>query len=271
MEAGSILTADVLDIIFDDRNKEYGAYDLRKHYQRRLIKSLIAMFLIVVLLLITYLLVAAIKPKADKAIDVKDYTLIKVDLPEKPITPPPPVTPPPPPPAVKTLAFTSPPQIVKEAAPEEMPPPVEDIDNVKIGTANVDGTEDKGIVGPPVEEAKGIVTAPKKQDDTPEIFTKVEIESAYPGGLSAWAAFLNRNLVFPQEAEDVGVQGTVMIQFVVDIEGNVSDVIAISGPEELRAAAVKVVKKSGKWTAAIQNGSKVKSYKRQPITFKLPE
>jgi periplasmic protein TonB len=97
----------------------------------------------------------------------------------------------------------------------------------------------------------------------------VEIESQYPGGLNAWAAYLNRNLSYPPDAVEKEVQGTVIIQFIVDILGNVSDVNAISGPEELRAAAVSVIKKSGKWTAAIQNGQKVKSYKKQPVVFRL--
>ncbi|MEP6725772.1 MAG: energy transducer TonB, partial [Bacteroidota bacterium] len=103
------------------------------------------------------------------------------------------------------------------------------------------------------------------------IFTKVEIESLYPGGAGAWIAFLNRSLKYPEDAADNGIQGTVYIQFIVDLQGNVSDVVAISGPEELRAAGVAVIKKSGKWSPAIQNGQQVKSYKKQPITFKLAE
>jgi protein TonB len=67
------------------------------------------------------------------------------------------------------------------------------------------------------------------------------------------------------------VQGTVMVQFIVDREGNVSDVEVVSGPETggLREEAIRVIQKSGKWTPAIQNGRKVKSYKRQPVVFKL--
>jgi protein TonB len=67
------------------------------------------------------------------------------------------------------------------------------------------------------------------------------------------------------------ILGTVVVQFIVDKEGNVSDVSAISGPSEggLRDEAVRVIKKSGKWTPAVQNGRQVKSYKKQPIVFKL--
>ena len=87
--------------------------------------------------------------------------------------------------------------------------------------------------------------------------------------MAAWSRFLNKYLRYPQEAQDQGVQGMVVVQFIVDREGNVSDVEAVSGPMELRAEAVRVIKKSGKWTPAIQNGNKVRSYKKQPIVFRL--
>jgi len=97
----------------------------------------------------------------------------------------------------------------------------------------------------------------------------VEIESDYPGGASAWQRYLNKNLRYPQEAIDGEIQGTVVVQFIVDKAGNVSDVDAISGPKELRDEAVRVIKKSGSWTPAVQNGRQVKSYKKQPIVFRL--
>ena len=68
------------------------------------------------------------------------------------------------------------------------------------------------------------------------------------------------------------IQGTVMVQFIVDKDGHISDVEAISGPEKggLKEEAVRVIKKSGQWTPAVQNGRYVKSYKRQPVTFQIP-
>jgi protein TonB len=270
MEAGNILSADVLDIIFDARNKDYGAYDLRKNYQRRLMKALIITLLLVALICITYVLLGSIKPGNGKLVLGPDVTLVAVEPPLKEkieVLPPPKL---PEPQKIKMLQFTKP-LITTEDIPDDVKLPEQtDLADAKIGTANLDGKADDGIQGPPVEEAKGVVETPKKQgDDAP--FTAVEIESQYPGGLPAWSAFLNRNLIYPQDAADNNIQGTVYIQFIVDIEGNVSNVTAISGPEELRAAAVVVIKKSGKWTAAIQNGMKVKSYKKQPVTFKLIE
>jgi protein TonB len=89
--------------------------------------------------------------------------------------------------------------------------------------------------------------------------------------MPAWLRFVSKNFHVPDEAINNNAAGTVIVQFVVDKEGNVSDVHAVEGPQELRAEAERVIKKSGKWTAAIQNGAKVNSYKRQPITVKFDE
>jgi TonB family protein len=105
--------------------------------------------------------------------------------------------------------------------------------------------------------------------DYDKIFTKVEIESEYPGGPGAWSRFLINNLHYPVPAVSDEIQGDVIVVFIVDKEGNISDIHPISGPPELRQEAVRVIKKSGKWTAAVENGRQVKSYKQQPIRFRL--
>lgn len=274
MEVNKILSADVLDIIFEGRNKEYGAYDLRKTYNKRLITSLLIVGALCLLLFIGYLASALLANNDNsKKVDVSDVKLEEIKQEEKKEEPPPPPPPKPPdPPKVEMAKFT-PPKIVKdeEVKEEEKPPEVEKLEDTKIGTMNQEGQKDEGIVAPPVEDGgKGVVEAPKKDDeDWDKTFTKVEIESEYPGGAAAWQRYLNRNLRYPQEAIDNEVQGAVVVQFIVDKEGNVSDVEAISGPNELRAEAVRVIKKSGKWTPAVQNGRQVKSYKKQPIVFRL--
>ena len=100
-------------------------------------------------------------------------------------------------------------------------------------------------------------------------FLKVEIESEFPGGQSGWIKFLNSHLIYPQKAIKKNVEGTVVIQFIVAKDGTLSDIQAISGPELLKAAALDVFKYSPRWKPAIQDGKKVKSYKKQPIVFKL--
>ena len=276
MEANKILSADLLDILFEGRNKEYGAYDLRKTYQQRLKRSLLIMFSFLLLVTGANFLLGFIKPAAGGIVEIKDLQLTKVESPPKQEIPPPVIQPPPkaaeP---IKMKMFTNP-LIVKEDPPEDEKPPVNsELDNVKIGTANTDGKEDDGtMVGPPGND-KGLLNEPKKAvvDDLP--FTKVEIESEYPGGPQKWMRYLEKQFgapgFYPEDAVEKGVQGSVMIMFVVDVDGTVSNVTAVSGPAELQPSAIKAIRSSGKWIPAVQNGRKVKSYKRQAITFKISD
>ena len=272
MEISTILTADILDILFDGRNKEYGAYDLRRTYKRRLTLSITVMLSVICLLFIGFAFAGKNK-KLPPEFEPKVIELASITPPVQPVEPPPPPPPPkmPEPPKVEILKFT-PPKIVpdNEVKKDEMPETEKMVDT-KIGNFNQDGVKDEGLVAPPIETGdKGIIVAPQKEEeDWNKTFTKVEIESEYPGGPRAWQRFLRDNLRFPDEAADAGVEGFVVVQFIVDVEGNVSDVVAVSGPQELRAEAIRVIKRSGKWTPAIQNNNKVKSYKKQPLGFKL--
>jgi periplasmic protein TonB len=100
-------------------------------------------------------------------------------------------------------------------------------------------------------------------------FRKVEVESEFPGGLNGWSEFLQQNLTYPRKAVRKEIQGTVVLQFIVCTDGTVCDIEAISGPEELREAAVAALKKTPNWIPAIQDGRNVKSYKKQPIVYRL--
>jgi periplasmic protein TonB len=272
MEANKILTADILDIVFEGRNKEYGAYELRKTYRRRLLIAIGSMFGLFLLLFIGYVVASNLGPSEDeKAVVVQEVQLEEIKQEEKEEPPPPPPPAPPPPPKVEVAKFT-PPVIVKdeEVKEDEKPPEVEKLEETKIDVFNQEGIKDEGIVAPPIDDGKGVVEAPKRDEtDYDQTFTKVEIESSYPGGAAAWQRYLIKTLRYPQEAQDNEVQGAIVVQFIVDKTGSVSDVEAISGPQELRDEAVRVIKKSGKWTPAVQNGRQVKSYKKQPIVFRL--
>lgn len=272
MEANKILNADVLDIIFDGRNKDYGAYNLRKTYDRRLITAFGSMIVFIGLLLVGYVVAGSIHYQETKIIEMGDTHLIDVPV-DKIMEPPPPTLPKPIPPKVEIIRYNTP-VIVKDQLVEvtDMPPVVESLENTTIGNINQKGVKDDNITAPPVtDEKRGILVAPKKEEDEPFIFVDVQIESQYIGGAGAWMRYLNKTFRYPEEAQASGTQGTVTVQFIVDKEGNVSDVEAISGPATggLREEAVRVIKKSGRWEPAIQNGRKVKSYKKQPIIFRL--
>jgi periplasmic protein TonB len=100
-------------------------------------------------------------------------------------------------------------------------------------------------------------------------FTKVEIESEFPGGTTAWLQFLQSHLVYPNKAVRKRIEGTVLLQFIVGKDGSISDVQALSGDPLLVEAALKAMAQSPRWTPAIQKGRAVKSYKKQPIVFRL--
>ncbi len=123
----------------------------------------------------------------------------------------------------------------------------------------------------PTTDYKSNDTIPRnKNADDNKIFEKVEVESSFPGGEPAWKKYIERNLAGINPAIKGAPNGTytVYVQFVVDKEGNISDVKALThygyGMEE---AAINLIKKGPRWVAAIQNGNKVKAYKKEPITF----
>jgi protein TonB len=275
MQPDQVLRSNILDIIFDGRNKEYGAYELRKHYNNRLLLSLGFTSVLTGSLFALVFLTNQGNTQQKQVMYVKDIQLETV-IEEKKAE----VLPPPPPPAaapqkVEVTKFT-PPRIVKdnEVKEDDKPPVQEKLDDTHIGTINQEGVKDEGVVAPPVTDAgKGVVEGPKprQEEDYEKTFVKVEIESEFPGGAAAWLRYLNRNFRYPDDGLNNQVEGTVMVQFIVDKDGNVSDVQAISGPSEggLRQEAMRVIRKSGVWIPAIQNGRKVKSYKQQPVIFKI--
>jgi len=276
MEANKIQDADILDIIFEGRNKDYGAYELRKTYNNRIVKSLVVMGSVVGLLVIGNV-VSGFGKKAPIVAPVGPEIIldnVKEDV-KPPVLPPPPVIKAPPPQVAMLRDVTT--RIVpNQDVPDAEKPPVNDDLNkdVKIGVKTVagaayDGTEAPAVTG---DGGRGLTEAPKKADDGSDdgIFRKVEVDASFPG---SWLGFLNRNMRYPEEAVSKEISGKVVVQFIVDKEGNVSDVVAVSGPEQggLREEAVRVIKKSGKWTPAIQNGRPVKAYKFQPVIFQLGE
>ena len=272
MEGNKILSADILDIIFEGRNKEYGAYDLRKTYNKRLKIALLSSAAFCGLLIGGYLLANNFAEKNARPLIAKDLTLDMLKPDETKIEPP--VTPPVKPPKVQPIEIKSftPPRIVNEDVKDtEKPPEMDELVDTKIGAINQDGIKDDGVIAPPVaDDGKNVVDVPKKDlEDYEKIWVSVQIESEYPGGFREWERYLRKNFKYPQDAIDNEIEGTVMVQFIVDKEGNVSNVEAVDGPEILRSEAIRVIKKSGKWNPAVQNGRQVKSYKRQAVVFKL--
>src|SRR5260221_51376 len=135
MEANKILTADVLDILFEGKNKEYGAYDLRKTYNDRLKTAVFITLGVGALLFLISFLLNEINSNSNKDLEVKDISLSQIKKPDKPLPPPPPKPKLPPPPKIETIKFT-PPKVVKdeEVPKDEKPPIMDSVKDTKIAT-----------------------------------------------------------------------------------------------------------------------------------------
>ncbi len=229
MEANKILSADILDIIFDGKNKDYGAYELRKTYNRRITRALVITGSVALLALLASVLSSTLSDKGDSKVKMNEMTIQDIKQEEKKEPPPPPPPPPPKqePPKVEMKQFT-PPVIKKDEEVEKPPPPQEELKEAKIDVVNVEGVKDQGIVAPvEIDQGKQIVEV-KKEEDENKIFDKVEIEASFPGGDSKWRQYLERNANGQVATDNGAPEGTytTLVQFVVDKEGNISDVRA---------------------------------------------
>jgi periplasmic protein TonB len=274
MDVNKIMTADVLDLIFDGKNKEYGAYDLRKTYNKRMTYALVGTVAIILLILVGNI-IANSSSKAKIELIGPDVSLENVQQEEKKPEPPPPPPPKQEPPKVEITKFT-PPKIVKdeEVKAEDEIKEVDKLEDTKIGTINQEGAKDDGIVAPPVESGTGVVEAPKQDEDYDKLFTVVQIPAEYPGGLAQWAKYLERNLNRDLPVENGAPPGkyTVLVSFTVDKVGKVSDVIAENDPGYgTKAEAVRVIAKGPNWKPAVQNGRNVIYRHKQQITFVVSE
>jgi periplasmic protein TonB len=272
MEVNKILSADFLDILFEGRNKEYGAYELRRNYQKRLTTALLITAGVALLIFVAVIVGRSVGANSKNKVKVSDVTLadIKQEQPEK-IEPPPPPPPKQEPPKIEIQKFT-PPKIVEDEKFEEKNEVKEQEVITNVGKIDQEGIKDPEVVNPPkVEEESKVVEAPKEDEN--QVFTKVEVEAQFPGGEGKWNAYVKREVERNiDELTEDGQAGTCEVQFIVDKEGNVSNVEALTMKGSVLArVATDAIKKGPKWTPAIQNGRQVKAYRRQKITFQLPD
>lgn len=260
------------DIVFENRNKSYGAYDLRKGYGQTVQRAVVmgvAFFLLLVMLPQLYAKLIP-EPKEDDVAWSVEARPVDIRL-EEDLPKPPPVKEevPPAPKTVKSLT----PEVLpdNEVAIEELPPAVEDLSNAQPSTITAEGVEDPTIIAPPAvnvpapkAEAAGVVA--KKE----ETFTFVEQSPQYAGGNEAMAAFLRKNLKYPSQASRAGIQGKVFVQFTVGSDGKIENAAAVKGigfgcDEE----AVRVVKLMKDWMPGKQSGVPVRVKFTLPIAFQL--
>jgi periplasmic protein TonB len=268
MQTNNILSAELIDIIFDDRNKAYGAYDLRKTYSKRIKKALLVTTTFTALLVGGVVLAGSFKDVHRPTVKLDSMEIAKLKENEKPEIPPEQpkkqqeVQ-------VKTEKFTPP--VIKEDDKVVDPPPAQDeLVNAQVDIKTKEGVPDDFEKPAGLDDHKGIVE--QKVEKEPDItYTVVEVDARYPGN---WKAFLERNLNPSVPTDNNAPAGTysVVVRFVVDKEGNVSNIETLTNHGYgMEAEAIRAIKKASKWEPAIQNGYQVKAYRKQVITFVVEE
>jgi protein TonB len=261
-----ILNADVLDILFENRNKTYGAYALRKEYNHRLGWALGGCLgFCLLLVMINYF---GNKNSANSIFNNNPDVIVSViDIPkdkpkepeiEKPKDQPQKAE-------VKSNAII---RIVDNNTKTDMPTQ-EDVKNSLVSDETTDGDPDDRIAKATLNTNNNNGDNDQKGNavDNSRGFEPKEVSAQYPGGKDAFAAFLSKYLVTPDELE-AGEKKTVLVRFMVDVDGSISKTeIVQSGGDKFDKEVTRVLRKMPKWIPAQQNGIKVATYFTQPVTF----
>lgn len=274
MDINKILKADYLDILFEGRNKKYGGYELRKKYPRRmLIAGIISIAVVGSVFGAT--LIKFEKEEAPVAPPKMKEVVMAEPPPLRENQPPPPPPPPAPPPVKPTVKFTPP--VIKpneEVREEDKPEPPKD-PKVVVGPANIKGSLDPNAVDPGLSPGgtgttpTPVVPPPAKPEGP---LRSVQQMPEFPGGKAALMKYLRDNIRYPAAAAEQNIQGQVILEFVVDASGNVTNITVkrdLGGG--CTAEAKRVVSGMPKWTPGKQNGRAVPVYYLLPVTFKLNE
>ncbi len=266
------------DIMFENRNKEYGAYVLRRQTTARNIKSIIAVLIIFALVMVYMVaknayddyqkahmaqtqvteLTALQEQKKEAKVERKE--IVKQEKVEQVVE------------KVKSsIKFTAP--VIKkddEVRPEDEMKSQDEIMNSKVavGFANVIGNDESGEV---LKAKEALVTEPvKPKEEENKVFDVVEQMPSFPGGMAALMAYLQKSIKYPPVAEENGIQGRVVCTFVVERDGSVTDVrVARSVDPSLDKEAVRVVSAMPKWIPGKQNGQSVRVKYTLPVSFRL--
>lgn len=270
MTANNILTANFLDIIFEGKNKAYGAYELRKTYNKRVSISLIITIGTISILLIGSAIANSYSPKNLKSITGPDIII----QPPPPVEPPPP-TPPPvlPPPPVATIAFP-PPVIVIDELVLKPPPEVEELLHATIDIKTTDGIKDIDNIAPPLDvQGTQVVAKPDKTKNEDTVcFLPVEINASFPGGAGAWTKYVSKEIQRNTDEFTENDYGKCIVKFIVDKTGKVSHVEATTMKgTKLAEIATNAIRKGPDWIPAQQNGRYVNAYRLQPVTLNSHE
>lgn len=267
MKPEMILQADILDILFENRNKAYGAYELRKDYNGRLYKAMGVMVGMVLLFIVfNYWKNDSSSPAGMPTINIPpDIIIDQVDI-IKPAV----VDLPKPPPA--SIQYTTP--IITDKAEATIPENTDLDKDVNIGTQNIEGPPASEDPVTPHAENIGNVIEPKvTENKEPPVYFSAQVMPEYPGGETAMRRFLQHNLRFDFEGQEPGSRVLIKCRFIVDKEGNVTaiEIVKSGGRLEYDKEVTRVVTKMPAWKPGFQNGKNVSVYFTLPVVVEVPE
>jgi periplasmic protein TonB len=267
MKPELILQADILDIIFEDRNKEYGAYNLRKNYDRRMMK---AMSGVVILVAIIFVMNSG-RHSDNKYSSFTGIISDTVILDPAPVVDPPPVIEPPKP---KMATIENPSFVLSNDSVTDSFPTIDDLNKpVAIGLRTQDGDSTLSNISPP-EEPKGTsaeIARVEPPKETNEIVDHPDFMPEFPGGQAAFMRFLSKNLKAPEEGMQPGQKIRILVRFVVGKDGELSNVQFMeTGGEVFEQEVMRVMKKMPRWKPGRQNGQNVSVYFKLPVVFEMP-
>ncbi len=269
-----MLKSNLDDIVFEGRNKAYGAYVLRKLYNKHLMQgSFFGVLFFMVLALSPYFI-----DKIETNVDTEAYnTPIELTPPPKEtaaiIPPPPPPVELPPPPA--QIRFVEPKvQNDEDVKNEELPPPITTLDtSSNIGTKTVLGAKTTlivPVVPPPIHEIPD--EKPEIEDNAIHDVVTVEQMPSFPDGEAALFKYLSENIKYPDFARDNGIEGTAYLGFTVEKDGSITDIVVrrgVKGGKVCDEEAMRVVRNMPKWKPGKQNGKNVRVSYNLPVKYKL--
>ncbi len=248
------------DIVFENRNKDYGAYQLRRKYHRVVFAGILLSSLIgITAVIVPFLL----RPKEEKIVSGRRGSVI---ISMENLTPPeeqiyvPPAAPPPEPERIQEVVKYVPPVVVDTIFPAELQQvTTEDVlasVEGKIEVANGTGFGDGLIDG-------------QGSGETEEAYFQVEVMPSFRGGdLTKFREWVGKRTNYPQAAIDNKIRGTVFLTFIVEKDGSVSNVTVIKGVHPLLDnEAVKVISESPRWSPGLQRGQPVRVRFQIPLSF----
>jgi len=253
-----------LEIVFDGRNKSYGAYDLRKSVTKNSFKAFIIGTLLFGLLVSIPNILRMLPDSSanDDALNVK-ITTVKMPPKDKPKDNLPP--PPPPPPKVDQVKFVKPVVAKAEDVVEEIVV-IKEIKDKKLGAETIKGDPDAELTVEPVGTG---VAAVVEEDNTVYSTAGIEVKPDFPGGMDKFYNYIAKNYRTPEEE---GLKGKVYVTFVVEKDGSLTDIKVLrdigygTGKE-----AIRVLKATPKWNPGEQNGKKVRCTFSLPISIQSAE